>query len=159
MIERTLHSRSRSNSGRSACAAASMATSENATIDFLRTQVIMWPFEIERFHVLFVDERRSYLGDAPMGSGGANCLSLRMRDLFTKALSLRTRGIVVAHNHPSGLCRPSRSDIVSTRRLEQVATALDIELLDHLIFTEGAVYSMRAGAIHEYESRQPVFSR
>nr|WP_255574031.1 JAB domain-containing protein [Erythrobacter sp. SCSIO 43205] len=121
--------------------------------------VITRPFETERFHVVFVDERRSHLGDAPMGSGGANCLSLRMRELFTKALSLRAHGIVVAHNHPSGLCRPSRSDIVSTRRLEQVASALDIELLDHLIFTQGAVYSMRAGAIHEYESRQPVFSR
>ena len=159
MIERVIQTYSSSALGRSDPAVASKAPSDSATIDFLRANVIAWPFEIERFHVLFVDERRSYLGDAPMGSGGANCLSLRMRELFSKALSLRAHGIVVAHNHPSGQCRPSRSDIVSTRRLEQVATALDIELLDHLIFTEGAVYSMRAGAIHEYESRQPVFSR
>lgn len=142
----------------SGSAAVSKAASDCATIDFLRAMVITWPFETERFHVLFVDQRRSYLGDAPMGSGGTDCLSLRMRDLFAKALSLRATGIVVAHNHPSGQCLPSRSDIVSTRRLEKVATALDIELLDHLIFTQGAVYSMRAGAIHEYESRQPLFS-
>jgi len=121
--------------------------------------VIAEPFEAERLHVLFVDERRSYLGDSPMGLGGASSLSVRMRELFTKALSLRANGIVVAHNHPSGLCRPSRSDIVSTQRLEKVATALDIELIDHLIFTHGAVYSMRAGAIHEYESSKPVLSR
>ena len=133
--------------------------SDTTIIDFLRAMVIRMPFEAERFHVLFVDDRRSYLGDAPMGSGGTHCLSLRMRDIFSKALSLRAAGIVIAHNHPSGQCRPSRSDIVSTRRLEQVATALDIELLDHLIFTQGAVYSMRAGAIHEYKSRQQILSR
>ena len=55
------------------------------------------------------------------------------------------RGLIVAHNHPSGDCRPSRSDILATHRLKEVAIALDIELIDHLILTENAVYSMRAG--------------
>lgn len=135
------------------------ASSNGATINFLKAMVITAPHNAERFHALFVDQRRSYLGDAPMGNGGSGGLSLRMRELFTKALSLSARGLLIAHNHPSGLCRPSESDIVSTRRLEKVATALDIELLDHLIFTRDAVYSMRAGAIHEFESRKPFFSR
>lgn len=131
----------------------------SAMVEFLRAMVISQPFNSERFHVLFVDPSGTYLGDAPMGSGGAGGLSLRMRDLFTKALSHKASGILVAHNHPSGQCRPSRADILSTRRLETVATALDIELLDHLIFTKDAVYSMRAGAVHEFKSRKPLFSR
>jgi len=163
MIERVITSRFNRGPVRAGFASASRssirAAGDSDTIEFLRAMVIKLPFEAERCHVLFVDNRRSHLGDAPIGSGGAHCLSMRMRDIFSKALSLRAHGIVIAHNHPSGQCRPSRSDIVSTRRLEQVATALDIELLDHLIFTQGAVYSMRAGAIHEYESRQPVLSR
>lgn len=128
-------------------------------VDFLRAMVIAQPFNVERFHVLFVDRNGIYLGDAPMGAGGAGGLSLRMRDLFQRALSHNASGILVAHNHPSGQCRPSREDIVSTRRLETVATALDIELHDHLIFTKDAVYSMRAGALHEFKSRKPVLSR
>ena len=128
-------------------------------VDFLKTMVIAPPFNAERFHVLFVDQHGSYLGDAPMGAGGAGGLSVRMRDLFKKALSHNANGILVAHNHPSGQCRPSQADIVSTRRLETIATALDVELLDHLIFTQDAVYSMRAGAVHEFKSRKPVFSR
>ena len=128
-------------------------------IDFLRAMVIAKPFEAERFHVVFVDERRAYLGDAPMGALGARSVSLRMRDLFSAALSHRARGILVAHNHPSGLCRPSQADIEATQRMGTVANALDIELLDHLIFTKAAVYSMRAGAYHEFKSRKPVLSR
>lgn len=130
-----------------------------ALVDFMRAMVIAPPFNAERFHVLFVDNAGSYLGDAPMGLGSSGALSLRMRDLFTKALVHGARGILIAHNHPSGQCRPSHADIVSTRRLETVATALDIELLDHLIFTKDAVYSMRAGVVHEFKSRQSVVSR
>jgi len=139
-------------------AASLKAQRDSAMIDFLKAMVIVEPFDAERLHVVFVDKNRAYVGDAPMGSIGTCRVSLRMRDLFAMALSHRAHGILVAHNHPSGLCRPSRADIESTRRMGTVATALDIELLDHLIFTKDAVYSMRAGAIHEFESRKPVLS-
>lgn len=140
-------------------ASAIQAARDGAMIDFLKAMVLAPPHTAERFHVLFIDRSGAYLGDAPMGSGGMGGLSLRMRDLFAKALSHHAHGILVAHNHPSGECRPSKADIVSTRRLETVATALDIELLDHLIFTKDAVFSMRAGAVHEFKSRTSVFSR
>lgn len=132
---------------------ARSTASDRATIDFLRAMVVAPPFLIERFHVVFLDEFRSYLGDGPMGQGGPGGLSVRMRELFAKALSVSAAGILVAHNHPSGDCRPSKADVASTCRLEQIARALDIELLDHLIFTHHAVYSMRAGTIHEFENR------
>ncbi|WP_298301021.1 JAB domain-containing protein [uncultured Erythrobacter sp.] len=140
-------------------AVSSKAQRDSAMIDFLKAMVIVKPFDVERLHVLFVDRDRAYLGDAPMGSRRSCSVSLRMRDLFAMALSHGAHGIIVAHNHPSGLCRPSRADIESTQRMGTVAKALDIDLLDHLIFTKDAVYSMRAGAIHEFKSRKPVLSR
>jgi DNA repair protein RadC len=70
-----------------------------------------------------------------------------MRGLLGEALRLDAVGIILAHNHPSGQCRPSERDISATRRLCDVAKALDIALIDHLIFTEDAVYSMRAGGL------------
>ena len=38
-----------------------------------------------------------------------------------------------AHNHPSGDPAPSSADLQVTRRLREAATAVDIELTDHLI--------------------------
>ena len=119
--------------------------SNRAIIDFLRNMVLAQSEPSERFHAVFVNRKREYLGDAPLGKGGADHLSLRMRDLFGCALSIGADGIVIAHNHPSGQCRPSRYDIEATAKLRTVAEALDIKLLDHLIFTQSAVYSMRAG--------------
>lgn len=116
-----------------------------AMIAHLRKAVLAAPRGCERFHAIFVDERRAYLADATLGEGGGAALSLRMRHLFAKALSVGASGLIVAHNHPSGDCRPSATDIASTKRLKDIATALDIELIDHLIITESTAYSMRAG--------------
>jgi DNA repair protein RadC len=43
------------------------------------------------------------------------------------------------------VCRPSADDIAATRRLQTIAEALELRLVDHLIVTRRAVYSMRAG--------------
>ncbi len=115
------------------------------TIDYLRSVVLRPPQHCERFHAIFVDSQRAYLGDEAMGHGAANALTLRMRDFFSKALSVGASAFIIAHNHPSGDCRPSKLDVDATLRLAAIARALDIELLDHLIFTQSAVYSMRAG--------------
>lgn len=114
-------------------------------IDYLQQMVLQPPTHSERFHAIFVSAQNHYLGDASLGFGQTTTLTLRMRDLFARALSVGASGLVIAHNHPSGDCRPSPSDIEATQRLAAVARALDIELLDHLIFTDQAAYSMRAG--------------
>ncbi len=116
-------------------------------VAFLRSVVLDPRDDRERCHALFVDGRRSCLGDAGIGQGGRGALCLRMREVFGEALRLDARGIILAHNHPSGECRPSGCDIAATQQLAAVARALDIELIDHLIFTHEAVYSMRAGGL------------
>ena len=118
-----------------------------AMIAYLRSVVCTASSRQERFHAIFLDDRHTYLGDAGMGQGGHATLSLRMRELFARALTVGAHGMILAHNHPSGDCRPSRRDISSTQRLVDIGRALDVELIDHLIITHGSVYSMRAGGI------------
>lgn len=114
-------------------------------VGFLRAHFVQAMEGEERFHTVYLDETQGFLGDAPIGEGSAGSLSVRIRDVIGHAITLDARKIIVAHNHPSGECRPSQIDIDATARLKSVASAMDIELLDHLIFTEEAVYSMRAG--------------
>lgn len=118
-----------------------------AMINYLRGVVLVPPARIERGHAIYLDAAHAYLGDAAFGIGSFCTLSLRMRALFGDALRLGAAGLILAHNHPSGHCRPSGCDIAATRRLRDVAMALDITLVDHLIFTTDAVYSMRAGGL------------
>ncbi|MEL6878680.1 MAG: JAB domain-containing protein [Pseudomonadota bacterium] len=99
----------------------------------------------ERFHTVFFDRSHDYIADHSMGTGADSWLCFRLGDLFGKALSLRASAIIIAHNHPSGICRPSPRDIRETRRLATVGREVGIELLDHLIITRHAAYSMRQG--------------
>ena len=41
--------------------------------------------------------------------------------------------MVLAHNHPSGLIEPSRSDEVLTQALKQALALVDVKVLDHFI--------------------------
>ena len=116
-----------------------------AMIAYLRSVVLVSPFTCERGHAVFVDAGGAWLGDAPCGTGTVDALCLSLRSLLGDALRHDAAGIILAHCHPSGDCRPSGCDIAATRRLAEVASALDIALIDHLIFTADAVYSMRAG--------------
>lgn len=118
-----------------------------AMIAYLRSLVLAPPAQYERGHAIFLDRHSNWLGDAPCGIGTMTTLAIRMRALLGDALRHDAAGIILAHSHPSGHCRPSGCDIATTRRLVQVATALDITLIDHLIFTTDAVYSMRAGGL------------
>lgn len=116
-------------------------------IGYLRSVVLAPPAQYERGHAIFADAKGAWLGDAPCGIGSLSSLTLRMRELLSEALRHDAAGIILAHSHPSGQCRPSGCDIAATRRLAEVASALDIKLIDHLIFTTDAVYSMRAGGL------------
>ncbi len=118
-----------------------------AMIAYLRSLVLAPPAQYERGHAIFLDQHSNWLGDAACGIGTMTTLAIRMRALLGDALRHDAAGIILAHSHPSGHCRPSGCDIATTRRLAQVARALDITLIDHLIFTTDAVYSMRAGGL------------
>jgi DNA repair protein RadC len=67
-----------------------------------------------------------------------------VRDIISNAAIHCSAGIVLAHNHPSGDSKPSESDLRSTRKLAVAAEALDVAILDHLIFGGTECTSMRA---------------
>lgn len=133
--------------GQNGAAGVAREEREPAMLTYLRAIVLAPPLQYERGHAIFLDAQGGWLGDAPCGTGRRSTLAFRMRELLADALRHDAAGIILAHSHPSGHCRPSDRDITTTRRLVDVARALDIALVDHLIFTSDAVYSMRAGGL------------
>jgi DNA repair protein RadC len=116
-------------------------------VRYLRGALIKGGEQRERGHVLFTDSARRYLGDTALGAGGPASLVLAPREILRAGFALGARGMILAHNHPSGECRPSRADCEATDRLRWLGEMVDLALLDHLIITPFAVYSMRAGGL------------
>lgn len=99
----------------------------------------------EELRVIYCDHARHYLFDEVAAIGCMHQLVARFRPLFERALALGAGGLLLAHNHPSDDCRPSAADIRSTRTLRDIAAALEVELIDHLIFARGRYFSMARG--------------
>lgn len=98
----------------------------------------------EKLAVLHLDGGRRMIALDEQEVDAPDAVLLPMRAIFAAALGRGTRGMVIAHNHPSGDPRPSRADIEATRRLAETAANLGIRLHDHLIFAGGNCRSFRA---------------
>lgn len=70
-------------------------------------------------------------------------VDLPVRAIIGDAIRLDSAGIILAHNHPSGDPQPSRSDRMATRRLAMAAEAIDLTLVDHLVFAGDECTSFR----------------
>ncbi|WP_294392439.1 JAB domain-containing protein [uncultured Sphingomonas sp.] len=98
----------------------------------------------ERLCLAFLNRHARLLGLRLMSDASASAVDLPLPRIFEEAFRLRASGLIVAHNHPSGDPEPSAADRAATRRLADVARALDFHLIDHLIFAGDRVSSFRA---------------
>ena len=95
----------------------------------------------EVFIVLCLNCANEVLGWINIASGGISATVVDPRLIFGVALQTASTSIVVAHNHPSGLLRPSHQDITITKELRAAGEMLAITLHDHLIVTRDRYYS------------------
>lgn len=73
------------------------------------------------------------------------------KSIFKAALLSNASRIMLFHNHPSGRCNPSNSDILLSKKLEQASKLLDFQFLDHIIIGKNQYYSYKEGSVHDYE--------
>jgi len=96
----------------------------------------------EHFTVLFLNTKNEITGFKTIFSGAQDNTQLDPKIIFRNALLFGAMSIILIHNHPSGDVRPSRDDIVSTRRLRKAGEFLDIKVMDHIIISRDTFYSM-----------------
>jgi len=58
------------------------------------------------------------------------------------AVKALASNVIMVHNHPSGNLRPSQADLRITKKVKQGLEFLDIKVLDHIILTPDACYSL-----------------
>jgi DNA repair protein RadC len=71
----------------------------------------------EVFAVLFLDAQHRLIALEEMFRGTLAETSVYPREVVVRALDLQAAAVVLAHNHPTGLVRPSRADEALTRGL------------------------------------------
>ncbi|HMN55388.1 MAG TPA: JAB domain-containing protein [Sphingopyxis sp.] len=66
---------------------------------------------------------------------------------WNRLLGRRIATVLMAHNHPSGIARPSDADLHCTQEAGQFLRLIGIDLSDHLIFVENGHFSFRSAGL------------
>jgi DNA repair protein RadC len=121
--------------------AGSVLADDRDVLRYLRSEHAFSPVEILR--VLFLNTRNVLLRDEMVWEGGLDQAPFWPRSILRRALELDAASLIIVHNHPSGDHCASKADIEATVRLCQAASALDITVHDHLIFSRTGYTSFR----------------
>ncbi len=87
----------------------------------------------EEVHVLLLNTKLCLTHSERVFQGSLNESVAHPREILKKALLHSAFAFIVVHNHPSGDPTPSEADRHFTRTLRQVADAMKIAFVDHVI--------------------------
>ncbi len=98
--------------------------------------------EHEVFAVMYLDMQNRLLEYERLFRGSLTHTAVYPREVVKQALALNAASVVLHHTHPSGLCRPSRSDEILTQSLKAALALIDVRVLDHVITSDEGALSM-----------------
>lgn len=95
----------------------------------------------EEFWMLLLNRSNVVIKKVQVSRGGLSSTIVDPKVVFKIALSNMATGILLGHNHPSGLVNPSEEDRRLTKRLKEGANLLDLVILDHIIVGANTYFS------------------
>ena len=110
-------------------------------VDYLRFS-LAYSFQ-EEFFVIFMNNRGNVIKSEVMFKGNSSSATIGIDEILRKALLLKARGLIVAHNHPSDNCTPSDADIDLTARLGRSCAMMGLVLHDHIIISRTGYFSFK----------------
>jgi DNA repair protein RadC len=103
--------------------------------------------EKESLCILYLNIQNKLIASNVENYGTIDKIGIYHREIIKRALELNATGIVISHNHPSGNCKPSKSDILLTEQLNKICINIGIKLLDHIIISKNNHYSFYKNAL------------
>lgn len=95
----------------------------------------------EELWVLYLDRAGRLIGKDKLSSGGTGATVVDVKMVARSALERLASGVVLVHNHPSGIPNPGKEDIRQTALVKEALSCLDISLVDHVIIAGNRYFS------------------
>jgi DNA repair protein RadC len=108
--------------------------------DWLRLKLAHLAHEV--FGALWLDAQNRLIAYEELFRGTLTQTSVYPREVVKHALSCNAAAVILAHNHPSGVCEPSHADQALTRALQQALALVDVKLLDHFVIAGNEAVSL-----------------
>ena len=96
----------------------------------------------EVIYQLCLDRKGKLLACKRLGEGDMSSANLDIRRMIENAILFSASGVVLAHNHPSGIALPSQDDYIATDQAKAALATIGVVLLDHIILADGDFVSL-----------------
>ncbi len=95
----------------------------------------------ERFYTVHLEGQNRVCGVELVSQGTVGSSLVTPREVYKSAILANASGIILVHNHPSGVPSPSADDYSITEVLRESGRILDIPIYDHVIIGDGKYFS------------------
>lgn len=110
----------------------------------------------EKLYVICLDGMMRRINTVLISTGDVNEVPVFARHVLAAVSSCNASGMIIAHNHPSGVAKPSYEDVAMTKALAQILSGINVVLYDHIIVSPSDLFSFRRnGLIHEEREEMP----
>lgn len=103
----------------------------------------------EQFSILLLNTNKGIISMETISIGTLDSSPVHPREVFKQAIRHSASSVILAHNHPSGVCQPSGKDIEITERMVTVGKIIGIDVIDHIIVGKDTYYSFQEHAMME----------
>lgn len=97
----------------------------------------------ERFFAFYLDTQNRVIGIQQVGIGGRDYAPAPPDVVMRAAILANAAGVIIVHNHPSGVPEPSAADRQGFRDLKAAGKLLAVEVLDAVVVANGTFVSLR----------------
>ncbi len=96
----------------------------------------------EKFLSALLDSKNRVFREVIVSEGTLTSSLVHPREVFRYAIKEAAAAVLFIHNHPSGDPNPSKDDILITKRLVETGNVIGINVLDHIVISDGQYMSM-----------------
>ena len=95
----------------------------------------------EQFVCAYLNSQNRLISTEVLFVGSIATSAVYPREVVQRILDLGAAAVMFSHNHPSGELTPSSSDRAVTKKLQTALSAIDVDVLDHIIIGGSEYFS------------------
>lgn len=116
-------------------------TSPKDVFNLLRKEFIGKKQEVLK--TIILNKKNTIISVITNAIGNNDNISIGIKEMLSEPIKQMANSIILVHNHPSGNLKPSKADILFTKKINENAKLFDITLLDHIIISDKGYISLK----------------
>lgn len=97
----------------------------------------------ESFFILFLDERNRLITYNKITQNNIFSVVFDLKNLIKNAFLFNASGVVLVHNHPSEIVKPTLTDIKTTKQIGSSLKSVGLYLMDHIVVSKKGFFSFK----------------